>query len=1188
MSDYSDLINRYRPAQESPPVSDYSDLIQTYRPPEEQAPEGYKEESAVEEGVVPAPEEEEISPRFTQYSEIEYSEDDLLKDEFFMPIRDYMVDRQGEHILDKPREEVIELYTNNLRGFSSGNTVRALAETSYLNDIADDEEKLARAGEAYAIYENLEGLFGETTGREKAEILQDHLRSAVLDPTNLIGLGIGKIATSAGFKVGSQLPMIAARKAYQRQIAKGAGGKKAQKVGERIFTQAGRIQSRQTASRLARRRQVEDRVKDSLLARVTDRRALTEIGTMAAFESTIAASTDYLYQDALIRTKVQEEYSKFQTGIAAVAGLTFGGLAAASGQLSRGGQQYVLPEGFKTDAKGARLSRMEKFITKYGENIEFFKEESPIPRIGKWGSDVESGLELSAQDTEFFTTMLLGNDDLGLTGLAEILQDQGYVWRRRSPDDKISNFIGDIIEQSDPQEFQSFLEEFKKQTGITVTRVDTPDGGTKVVELDRKTFAQTFKRKLSDSGTVLGAVSEVAGRLGKPEKQVTFSDYVEYRLTGAPPETKNKVDETAEKLGITDQLVQSGIPNFQNNIIRLMVSNLSTTVMNVAGFAQATTVNSATDVTRAVLLGGKAGLLLAANPKAAREAGLTAKGILSNQMGKLRSTLDANTTYEAYLRYAEMRPEALRELTQVLPGGVEDVSKISRYYQPDQTLLTSRSSQAVDVIQRINLVQAQDGYTKSIEFTSQLDKALRAPPSEGGFGMSWKEFFSQEDYFKQMQSERYLKLEARAVDETLKSVFSKSYKGRGILGEIAGVIEDARNIPAVGLMVPFGRFFNNTVAFTVQNAPGSPIIAKMMGDTDKTWSEAFARTSVNAVIVGSLVDQEIENIKNGLSWSEAEDPETGAVRDYKYLFPYSAYKAAARIIAHKVSDTEMSEEEVKQISDNFVGQLTRQLGEAGEGMEGLFTTLLSEEGGDFSQAFYDSVGSVLTQNVSAATRFLEPVNQLAGLARREDFQVPDRKQGNKLVNESLRYVDQLYALATGEDMAPEKFSAAGGTRRMQPTKFVSPSRESRLTATERVMNSIGRPAYMASMYVDSAEANNRYNELFNSAVEKLSSSLWQSSEFQEAGLEKKERLVDTRVMKPARDYTLRFMEGTATNFDDLELQKMISIYRGYGRQKISNVLEDLGFESDVSELTLDELKIVEDALKYRDEFLGVE
>jgi hypothetical protein len=284
----------------------------------------------------------------------------------------------------------------------------------------------------------------------------------------------------------------------------------------------------------------------------------------------------------------------------------------------------------------------------------------------------------------------------------------------------------------------------------------------------------------------------------------------------------------------------------------------------------------------------------------------------------------------------------------------------------------------------------------------------------------------------------------------------------------------------------------------------------------------------------------------------------------------------------------MSEEEVKQISDNFVGQLTRQLGEAGEGMEGLFTTLLSEEGGDFSQAFYDSVGSVLTQNVSAATRFLEPVNQLAGLARREDFQVPDRKQGNKLVNESLRYVDQLYALATGEDMAPEKFSAAGGTRRMQPTKFVSPSRESRLTATERVMNSIGRPAYMASMYVDSAEANNRYNELFNSAVEKLSSSLWQSSEFQEAGLEKKERLVDTRVMKPARDYTLRFMEGTATNFDDLELQKMISIYRGYGRQKISNVLEDLGFESDVSELTLDELKIVEDALKYRDEFLGVE
>ena len=1184
MSSAKEIIERYgSPStdREEPVRSEAEALIQKYRPQEREVLES--------EGVVPSPTEvqKDEAPRFTRYEDMTYSQSDLTKDEFFFPIRDYMVDRQGEHILEKDREEVVELYTNNMRGFAAGNTVRAVAETSYLNDIGEDTDKLARAGEAYAIYEGLEGLFGETSGTEKAEILKDHFRSALLDPSNLFGLGVGKATMSAGMKAGSQVAMIAARKAYKRQIAKGASAETAKKAGERVFTQQAKLQARASAERVARRKQVEDQVKDSLIARVTDRRALQEMAVVGGFEGTVAAATDYLYQDALLRTKVEEEYSKYQTGLAAVAGLTFGGLAVAGTAAARGGTAYKLPEGFKETTEGANpYEDLSETIGKYTANLQ---EETPsVPRIGKWEEDVEEGLVLSAQDDEFFTTMLLGNDELGLKGLGQILQEQGYVWRRRSPDDKISNYIGDIIRKSDPQGFQQFIDDFKEKTGITVTRVDTPDGGTKLVDLDRETFAQTFKRKLSDAGTTLSAASELAARLGKPESQVTFNDYVEYRLSGVAPDKSTAVEKGVEKLGITESTLTEGIPNLQNNIIRLMVANLSTTVMNVAGYAQATTINSATDVTRAVLLGGKAGLLLAANPRAAKEAGVTARGIMQNQMGKLRSTLDANATYEAYLRYAEMRPEAMRELTRVLPGGVEDLSKISDAYNPERTLITARGNEAVDFIQKMNFVQAQDAYTKSIEFTSQLDKALRAPRSEGGFGMSWKEFFEQEDYVKLMQSDRYLAIEAKAVDETLKSVFSKSYKGPGLLGEVAGAIEDARNIPVVGLMVPFGRFFNNTVAFTVQNAPGSPIIAKMMGKSDKPWSEAFARTSVNAVIVGSLVDQEIEHIKNGLSWSEAENPETGEVNDYKYLFPYSAYKAAARIIAHKVGGTEMSEEEVAQISDNFVGQLTRQLGEAGEGMEGLFTTLLSDEGGEFSQAFYDAMGSVITQNVSAGTRFLEPANQLAGIARREDFQIPDRKQGNKIVNESLRYVDQLYALATGEDMAPEAFSAASGTRRLDATKMFSTARGSRLTATERVMNAVGRPAYMAGMYTMSEEADNRYNQIFNSAVDKLASNLWDSKEFQQAGLEKKQRLLDTKVMQPARDYTLTYMDRLATNLGDRELGLMIEISRGYGQGKIRNAAEDLDLDSDIGNLNLEELKTLERALKYRDEFLGVE
>jgi hypothetical protein len=61
-------------------------------------------------------------------------------------------------------------------------------------------------------------------------------------------------------------------------------------------------------------------------------------------------------------------------------------------------------------------------------------------------------------------------------------------------------------------------------------------------------------------------------------------------------------------------------------------------------------------------------------------------------------------------------------------------------------------------------------------------------------------------------------LELKAVDDTNKSVFAKSFSSRATLQKnpvefIATTIEEIRKVPLLGAAAPFGQFFNNTIDF---------------------------------------------------------------------------------------------------------------------------------------------------------------------------------------------------------------------------------------------------------------------------------------------------------------------------------------------------------------------------------------
>lgn len=1094
-----------------------------------------------------------------------FSENDLVQDQFFLPIQKYMVDRFGEHIKSLDRADVVEKYTNNQRGVEGGNSVRVINETLYLNEIDGDEERMATAGEAYKIYQNMQGITGDTTLGEKAETVWDFARSAVADPINLLGLGIGKVATGTGFRAGSQVALIAAKRAYEKSLVKGAIKDKALEQGQKVLAFLAKKEVQKTSASIAKRQAVEQAAKTTL-QRMTTSTALKEAAIMGTFESVVAAGTDYLYQDIMLRTKVQDEYDVYQTGLSAIVGLVAGGLAGAASNVGTGASGLKAPDALKTNVKGNKA--LGQLMGQVPTNV------TPSPAQGNWLADVAKGKELQDQDTEFFITMLLGNDTKGLKGLGQILAEQGYAWAQRGPDDKISNWIGDVIKTADPQDAKQFLKDFTKATGIKMS-----EGKKLTVDA----LADTFKRKMSDSARVMNAARQVSDVLGGNLQGQTVGNYVAAVLGGGgyqPSTIQSKIGK------FVDDTVNRNLPDLQNNIIRLMVSNLSTTAMNVTGYAAMTTLNSASDVARAVLMGGKAGLYLAYKPAEAKKAGITALNLLQNQKTKLKNVLDINTTYDQFIRYAQARPQAVRELTALLPGGVEDLKKVSKGFDPETPITTLKANQVVDLVQRASLGSAQDALTKSLEFFAQMDKFIRRPRDEGGFGMSYNEFMSDPKHTENMVSERYVKLEAMAVEEAMKAVFSKSYKGEGLVGEIAGVIEDARSFPGIGLLVPFGRFFNNTVALAYETTVFGPMLSRIAGKTgDKPLSETFARGVVTWGLIGTLAQREQGYIDLGLGWSEEIDEETGAVIDEKYEFPYGLYKALARTVAHFSRGEGIPSELGVQFAEQFgIGQLTRQLGDAGSGLGNIANALLSEEGPDLAKALQEALGGIASQAVSGATRPLEPINAIIGLTRDEEFYVPDRKQGPKAFNNALRYIDQGYALLVGGNTMPPAYSAAEGQPRQNVSKLISTTRESRLTATEQVMNAIGRPSWKLSMSSQSEAADNRYNQLYNQLVDDGAAKLWASKSFREGDLEYKQNKVKDLVEK-ATKATKTYMGSVAAKSGDRALLKMLQI-SNTSRVTIQRILDDLGITRGIDELSESELDTVANAIKYREEVVN--
>ena len=780
--------------------------------------------------------------------------------------------------------------------------------------------------------------------------------------------------------------------------------------------------------------------------------------------------------------------------------------------------------------------------------------------------------KLEELDDIFFTKMLLGDSNLKVRGIIEAMSEQGYVFKRRNKDDTISKFILDalvstkrhkFVGDAGEEEFENiaakYISDFKKATGVTkVTIKNDADGTSKVADIDIDNFAELFAAKISDAAKLQAALSNAARNLGVKEldaKYIKIDDLAGVQRYGV--DTSKPADLTKFQQFV-DTYLNEGVRANQNRIIRLLVSNPSTSALNLVGWGAATSMNSAADMGVALMQLPLAGMYkVLGKQEKAEEAMHIASSLARANRQRIRNLLDPTMTYDAFKAIGNQNPKLLKELSQTLSGGV-DAAKITTF-NPNQTLGGRRADEAIDVIQGITFVSAQDAITKSQEFTYQLDKVLRI-----NFKKSWSDFFNDEMAGSAMKSQKFADAVATAVVETQKATYSKSYEKLGLLPE---VIEKARNVPGLGLLVPFGRFFNNTVNFMVEASGGALVLKAATGKVykEKTAKELAVRAAIGWGTVYSLAGGEKFNRDEGLGWDQKRD-KFGAVVTAKYDFPISHLKAGARIMSYYTHGGEIPKEELLQITETIgLGSITRQLNQT---VDGLGSTLSAALAGDL-QAIKElqKVGVKMgSQAISGTTRFLDPVNQLVGLARGSDYVAIDRRDNSRFVNDSFRYMDQMIGAVSG-DTAPQRYKAAIGKETQDAAKIIG-VREVRTTDLTKVLNMVGTPSFKVDKSLNdtgSAKGSNRYAQIFHTFGDYGAAKILRTGVMKGKSLEEKQTRV-AEMLKTAKILTTEFMEISADETNDKVLAKMIKMVSTKGGVKgLDKALKEMGSEMEFAD-----------------------
>lgn len=1109
---------------------------------------------------------------------------DLTEGENFRIIEDYMTDRFGMSSDKYDKQEIVDSYINNMRQFSFGQSVTTLQELTHLNrgDGSELDSRRLKAGKAYSLFDSMQGVFGDERSSfgDKADAVYDYARALIVDPVNLVSLGVGKLAAGGATKAAGKVAQEAAKKAAELAVKDAATKGITSKV------------AIETAKREAARTAYTKALESAAYKSALNKAAKREIIAAGGFDTAAAVGLDAVRQSAEIKAGALDEYDPLQGVFATLGGLTGMGLAfgltkarglsgktMASLELERSAE--VMDAARKITAKEEKeaqklaakeLSR-EAVAKSLNSDTILTKVSVVTDEFEPFVEKVRRGLAMKYDDPENLATatdavvarlFFLGDPKNEIRGLVDILNDGGLPkWRKRSETDTFTNYIGDAVRSLKPEAKAEVDKTFRDVFG----KFDSPHA-----ELGIENFLDVDAAEVSEAARVMqqkSAMSQILRNInkaaGKGADEVTADDAINNVLDPLSRDVREEISNFGEKM--------------QQNLIKMLVTHPGTTALNAIGWSQATGIQSLSDMLRAPLYGGTAVFkALIGNKAKAVEYGNLSRQMVSLQKQKLKNMVDPYMTYEAAMDYLTYRPEAQKEMFRYMIGGVEVDNVLKELNLPiGETLTRTNADKFMNTIQTVYGVKAQDFVTKTQEFMYAIDKRIRLE-----YGVSYQEFLKRKDLVEHLSEKgtdkynRFMKIETAAVNDALRNVFSKRYGGsEGSLQRVAKMVEDARKLPVVGAMVPFGQFFNNTLGFMFDHT-GISLLHKIAVGTERDAMDLVTKTAVGLSLVGVAGARELKNLEEGLAWYEERD-ETGAIRNRMYDFPLSFYKMAGRVAAHSYRDGQVPQELLQEAQRTFgSGQLSRQLGEAAGTVGEMLSTLASGDVPETAKLLQKALGQSVSMYASGYTRFADPANQILAVTRGEDYVAVDRKQGSKWFNDSIRYIDQFYEYAMGEPLAEEKAVATSGQAMGAPIGRLFGYREVLPQSTvQQLFNDIGRPQWMTGIQSDSPEAVNAFNKFIFPIMEMYADALVDSDIWKGLSLDQKQKQV-SRILKEAKKDSKEFLSESYDMKDNKTAVIMKISDTNISKKELRDALSAFGTSTDkLWELDLPQLQLID-------------
>lgn len=1144
--------------QEQAPVDtglpDWATPVETQEAPVEEVPTQAAPTTGLPEWATPvAPNPQE--PNSEIYSG-EYGPSDLLQGPRLGVIKNFMRSYYGIQKIDGyTDEEMVDKYLNTMRYLEAGNTVKTVGFVDHV--LSTDEAGKKAVAEAMQLFQGMGGVTSDAySWGDTAEAVKDYAWGAIADPVNILAPMVGKVVGGMSAKSAGKFATTLATREFKRQLARGA--------------------SQGVASVAA------NKVRGAALRKGIERygkaQAYREVMGATAFDTAVAVGTDIAYQHGLIEAGAQEEQDRFRTGLAALGGLVGGAVGAGTvalrgvSNLPLAGTDVIDLDPTKTtDLDGVLKSMRESLM---GLEDETF-EETFKTKVGK-------GIELEALDTNFWVRFLVGDDETGFKGMAPILYEKGFRWRgARGEGDNFSNWLADTMKNAPEEEAMDFVKAFQEKTGVTLKGMEAPES--------MEEIANNMARKLSDSARNLGAVGNLAKYMrGKDVKSVTLDDAARVMFSDNLDADFVPTAKSGEAIETFSEKFGEGTRFFQDSYIRLLVTHPGTSALNVIGWSAKSAGQSASDLLRASVIYGGGGLLKSLRGKG-REAVLDWKTMASfyrANLQKMQNLVDPYMTKEAFESLTEQNPDAFKELTGILPGGV--TRNVAEKYgiAPTDKAYQNTTNKALDTLQTFALVKAQDVFTKSQEMMYNMDIALIER-----FGYGYREFIARPDAAQFMNTKLYREAEAQAIDRTLENILSKSYSRQKNMGlrEVATIIEDVRKIPVIGVHVPFGRFFNNVIATTSEYS-GLSAALKLAGTgvaDNKSWGEALAKPVVAWAAIASLVPREMELLERGVAWDERIDENTGQRVSERYDAPAIALKWAARRVAYERLGQEVPTEFIEDGMAAIFGQMTRQLTQSATELEQTAQALLAGDGVQAMAGLSEMLQGTASTIASGSTRFIEPINTMAALGQSsESYTPPDPKTGNTAVVSSFRYIDQLIE-ALGVDtgamdrVSPTSEYVSRSPGRMAGTRAVGPQ-----TAATKAFAMVGKPSWDAGLFSDSGEATNYVVREFQPIFEAHAQRLLDNPYFIKADLGLKQKMLSD-ALKLARDTTHQLLAARPDN-QNAKASLIFKLTQNSSMTDLESRLSEMGFEEEkLFDLRTDQLELLKFMIESEEE-LGME